>query len=66
LDNKRKVIVMDCCCMRKRSEKSIDHLLLHCEVARDFFFFLIGNSNLFIEKRYGAQPLYTGSIQESP
>jgi hypothetical protein len=35
--NKRKVIVMDCCCMRKRSEKSIDHLLLHCEVARDLW-----------------------------
>lgn len=27
---------MDWCCMHKKSGKSIDHLLLHCEVARDF------------------------------
>jgi hypothetical protein len=31
---KRHVIVMDWCCMCKKSEKTIDHLLLHCEVAR--------------------------------
>jgi hypothetical protein len=35
LDNLRKrgLIVMDWCCMCKRSGESINHLLLHCEVA---------------------------------
>jgi hypothetical protein len=30
-----------------------------------YFFILISNGN-YIKKRKGAQPLYTGSIQESP
>jgi hypothetical protein len=35
LDNlrKRHVIVINRCCMCKRSEEMVDHLLLHCEVA---------------------------------
>jgi hypothetical protein len=36
LDNlrKRQVIVIDRCCMCKKNEESVDHLLLlHCEVA---------------------------------
>jgi hypothetical protein len=35
IDNLRKqhVIVMNRCCMCKRSEETVDHLLLHCEVA---------------------------------
>jgi hypothetical protein len=35
LDNlrRRHVIVVDRCCMYKRSEESIEHLLLHCDVA---------------------------------
>ena len=35
LDNLRKchVIVINRCCMCKRSEETVDHLLLHCEVA---------------------------------
>jgi hypothetical protein len=35
LDNFRKkhVIMMSWCCMCKKSGESIDHLLLHCEVA---------------------------------
>jgi hypothetical protein len=35
LDNlrRRHVIVMDRCCMCKRSGESVDHLLLHCDVA---------------------------------
>jgi hypothetical protein len=35
LDNlrKRNVIVVDWCCMCKRSRESIDNLLLHCEVS---------------------------------
>jgi hypothetical protein len=32
---KRHVIVMDWCCMYKKSEESINHLMLHCEVARN-------------------------------
>jgi hypothetical protein len=37
LDNLRKryVIVMDWCCMCKKSSESTDHLLFHFEVARD-------------------------------
>jgi hypothetical protein len=39
LDNprKRNVIVVDWCYMCKNSEESIDHLLLHSEVERDFW-----------------------------
>jgi hypothetical protein len=35
LDNLRKmqVIMVDRCCMYKRSRESVDHLLLHCDVA---------------------------------
>jgi hypothetical protein len=35
VDNLRKqhVIVIDRCCMCKRNVDSVDHLLLHCEVA---------------------------------
>jgi hypothetical protein len=29
---KRRVIVIDGCCMCKRNRESVDHLLLHCEV----------------------------------
>jgi hypothetical protein len=29
---KRKIVVVDCCCMCKKSGETIDHLLLHCEV----------------------------------
>jgi hypothetical protein len=34
VDNLRKqhVIVVNRCCMYKRSEETMDHLLLHCEV----------------------------------
>jgi hypothetical protein len=35
LDNlrKRHIIVINKCCMCKRSKETVDHLLLHCEVA---------------------------------
>jgi hypothetical protein len=35
MDNlcKKNIIVMDWCCMCKKSRESINHLLLHCEVA---------------------------------
>ena len=35
LDNlrKQKIIVVDWCYMRKKSWESIDHLLLHCDIA---------------------------------
>jgi hypothetical protein len=46
LNNLRKmnVIVVDCCCMSKKSEEFIDHLFLHCEVARNLWNLLL---NLF-------------------
>jgi hypothetical protein len=39
LDNlkKRGVLVVEWCCMCKRGDESIDHLLLRCEVARDLW-----------------------------
>jgi hypothetical protein len=39
LDNQRtrQVIVMDCCCMCKKSREFIDHLLLHSKVARNLW-----------------------------
>jgi hypothetical protein len=38
MDNlrKRHVIVVDRCCMCKRNGESVDHLLLHCEVAAPY------------------------------
>jgi hypothetical protein len=42
-DNQRKrtVIVMDWCCMYKKSGKSIDHFLLHYEVDRELWNLLV-------------------------
>jgi hypothetical protein len=39
LDDLRKinVIVVEWCYTCKKSEESIDHLLIHCEVARDLW-----------------------------
>jgi hypothetical protein len=39
LDNlrKRNAIVVNLCCMCKKSREFIDHLLLHCEVARELW-----------------------------
>jgi hypothetical protein len=34
---KRQIIVINRCCMCKKNEESVDHLLLHCEVACDMW-----------------------------
>jgi len=39
------IMVVEWCCMWKKNKESIDHLLLHCDVARDiwsFFYSLFG------------------------
>jgi hypothetical protein len=39
------IVVVQWCCMSKKSRESIEHLLLHCDVARDiwnFFYRLFG------------------------
>jgi hypothetical protein len=43
LDNLRKmnVVVIEWCCMCKKSGESIEHLLLHCEVAHDLWSYIL-------------------------
>jgi hypothetical protein len=38
---KRNVIVIEWCCLCKKNGESIDHLLLHCEVARDLWSYVL-------------------------
>jgi len=33
--------VIEWCCLCKKSRESIDHLLLHCEVARDLWSYIL-------------------------
>jgi len=42
-DNLRKMnfVVIEWCCMRKKSGESIEHMLLHCEVVRDLWSYLL-------------------------
>jgi hypothetical protein len=47
MDNlsKRHIIMIDMCCMCKKSEKTVDHLLLHSKIAstlRNYIFHLFG------------------------
>jgi len=38
---KRNVIMMEWCCLCKKSGESIDHLLLHCEITRDLWSYIL-------------------------
>jgi hypothetical protein len=38
---KRNVTVMEWCCLCKKSGESIGHLLLHCEIARDLWSYIL-------------------------
>jgi len=38
---KRNVIVIEWCCLCKKSGESIDHSLLHCEVTRDLWNYVL-------------------------
>jgi len=38
---KRNVIVIEWCCLCKKSGESIDHLLLHCEITRDLWSYIL-------------------------
>jgi hypothetical protein len=38
---KRNVIMIEWCCLCKKSGESIDHLLLHCEIARDLWSYIL-------------------------
>jgi len=44
LDNlrKRRIIVVDWCCMCKKSGETVNHLLLHCEVASALRYSIFG------------------------
>uniref|UniRef100_A0A2N9FE24 Reverse transcriptase domain-containing protein n=1 Tax=Fagus sylvatica TaxID=28930 RepID=A0A2N9FE24_FAGSY len=44
IDNlrKRDFILQNWCCMCKRNEESVDHLFLHCSVARDMWSMVLG------------------------
>jgi hypothetical protein len=39
--HKRNIVVIEWCCMYKKNGESIDHLLLHCEVARDLWSYIL-------------------------
>jgi len=38
---KRNVMVIEWCCMCRKSGESIEYLLLHCEVARDLWSYIL-------------------------
>jgi hypothetical protein len=39
--HKKNVVVIEWCCMCKKNGESIDHLLLHCEVAHDLWSYVL-------------------------
>jgi len=48
MDNQKKwhVIVIDWCCMCKKSEELVDHLLLHCEIANTLWNTILSRARL--------------------
>ena len=69
IDNlrRRHIVVLDWCCMCKKSGESIPHLLLHCVVARELWNFIFGIFDIYWVMPFGVLDLlyYWGEVCRS-